>query len=197
MICPQNPGSSAGICLHARNAAKTKQGSPQTHLAKPAAKRAPSSGDKRKKPIQCCRLLLSAPRTPNEGPFSSGRLTKKPPPKTNGRPPIPQAPRPPSRDDRARERQREGDLGRRMPRHRCEAARARREGGGDQCINQIVAAHRAAVYNVASLADGAARLAKLRGEESDIRRWCWCAVRRGSTRRGERTPDKTHTHRRR
>ena len=39
----------------------------------------------------------------------------------------------------------------------------------------------------------AARLARLRGEEFAYAASAGAAVRRGSTRRGERTPDKTHT----
>ena len=93
-----------------------------THLANPAAKRAPPSGAKRKKRIECCRPLLRV-RT-------RGR-------ETNGRAPIPQAAPAPSRDDRARQRPRKGDVGRRMPRHRREAARARRAGRGDEARQNV------------------------------------------------------------
>ena len=58
--------------------------------------------------------------------------------KNNGRrAPIPQAPPTPSRDDRARQRPRKGDVGRRMPRHRREAARARRAGRGDEARQNV------------------------------------------------------------
>ena len=77
---------------------------------------------KPEKHIYCCRPLLRV-RT-------RGR-------ENNGRPPIPQAPPTPSRDDRARQRPRKGDVGRRMPRHRREAARARRAGRGDEARQNV------------------------------------------------------------
>ena len=43
----------SSLLLRARNSQKAKLRSPQPHLAKPAAKRAPSRGDKRKKLIRC------------------------------------------------------------------------------------------------------------------------------------------------